>query len=45
MQKKVRVIIDANLWISFLKHSSKLKEIIYSNRNVLVYIIAMSCYL
>ena|SRR6218665_1301969 len=37
MQKKVRVIIDANLWISFLKHSSKLTEIIYSNRNALVY--------
>src|SRR6218665_33236 len=39
MQKKVRVIIDTNLSISFLigKHSSKLKEIIYSNRNVLVY--------
>src|SRR6218665_913671 len=39
MKKKVRIIVDTNLWISFLmkKDVSKRKEIIDPTRSVLVY--------
>jgi len=39
MQKKVRIIIDTNLWISFLitKDFAKLDEIIFSQKGILIF--------
>lgn len=39
MQKKVRIIIDTNLWISFLvtKDFAKLDEIIFSQHGILIF--------